>query len=302
MKYRVQIIAPSSGVNDADRLAMEFANLLMKYDFQVKPPLGLFAENMHYYANATKKRLEQLQSALLDPEIDIIWTFRGGYGASELAIQCIDLKPSHPKILIGYSDITVLHCLFNEVYKMPSIHGPVATSLLGDQAKHIDDIVTILNGKESRFQLEPMTQKVKDFEFQGPIAGGNLSVIVTTIGTKLHLDTKGKILVIEDVGEKGYSVRRMLNHCSQARLFDDVGAIIFGDFTKSDEHLNFAFEDFCARNSHIPMFKAHGIGHGETNIPLVFGYDAAIKRGELTARSPFKPSSPSSFSALWAEH
>lgn len=287
MSYKVQIIAPSSGVKDADRLAQELANLFAAKGFKVKPPIRLFAKNMHYYANTQEERLEQMRSALLDPEVDIIWPFRGGYGASEIAIQSMGIKPSHNKILMGSSDITVLHGLFNNFYKMPSIHSSVGISLLGPLVKHLDKIVAILNGKDTEIALEPITQGAQGFNLKSVITGGNLAVLTTMIGTKLHPETKGKILLLEDVSEKGYSIRRMLNHCAQAGLLDDVGAIVFGDFTKSDEHLDFAFEDFCARNSHIPMFKTQGIGHGDTNIPVVLGYDAEIKNGWLHVYSPF---------------
>lgn len=287
MSYRVQIIAPSSGVQDANQLAQELANLFVTKGLGVKPALDLFAQNTHYYANTMEKRLEALSSALLDPEVDIIWAFRGGYGASEIAIRCMDIKPSHKKILIGYSDITVLHELFHRHYEMPSIHGPCGTSLLRNQAKHMDDIMVLLNGNDTKIALKPMTKAAEGCDLKSSVVGGNLAVLTTMIGTKLNPYTKDKILLLEDVGEKGYSVRRMLNHCDQAGVLDYVGAIVFGDFTKSDEHLDFAFEDFCARNSHTPMFKIEGVGHGDTNIPVVLGYNAEIKCNSLIISSPF---------------
>lgn len=287
INYKVQIIAPSSGVKDGNAMAHQFADLLTAQGFKVKPPKDLFGDNKHYYANTVEKRLEQLRSALLDPEVDIIWSFRGGYGSAEIAVQCLDIKPSHNKILMGASDITFLHGLFNYIYKMPSIHCPVGTSLLGKQAKHMDDIIDVLSGKEIKIQLSAMTLAAKDFSCKSSVTGGNLTLVTTMIGTKIHPETRGKILLLEDVGEKGYRVMRMLNHLKQAGLFEKVDAIVLGDFTNSDEHLDFTFEDFCAYNNHIPIFRCEGVGHGDTNIPVVLGYDAEIKNGWLNISSPY---------------
>jgi len=287
MTYRVQLIAPSSGIADAENGLEQSVALLTKHNFIVKKPKSDICINLHFYANTVEKRLEDLRAALLDPDVDIIWMFRGGYGASEVAIECLEIKPSHPKILIGFSDGTVLHTLFNEHYKMPSIHGSGCSSLLGKQAKHIDDIMAILNGSDTEVALHPLTKAAHGFKLTSTITGGNLTVLATLIGTKLHPVTKNKILLLEDVSERGYSVRRDLNHLSQAALLDEVSALVLGDFTESDEHLDFAIEDFCSRNEHIPIFRVSGIGHGDTNTPIVFGSRATINEGLLKASSPF---------------
>ena len=287
MNYTVQIIAPSSGVKDADKIAFQFAELLTSQGFKVKPPKDLFGDNKHFYANTVEKRLEQLRSALLDPEVDIIWPFRGGYGSSEIAVQCLGTRPSHNKILMGSSDITFLHGLFNYIYKMPSVHSPVGTTLLDKQAKHMSDIVALLSGRETKIPITAMTSAAKGFSCKSVLTGGNLTVVTTMIGTPMHPQTQGNILLLEDVGEKGYSVARMLNHLKQARLLEKVEAIVLADFTNSDEHLDFAFEDFCSYNNHIPIFRCVGIGHGETNIPITLGFSAVIEDGWLRASSPF---------------
>ncbi len=282
---KVQIIAPSSGVTDADILAKNFAALLEQNNFKVKTPAKNICTGFHFYSNPLEKRFEDFEEALLDPEVDILWSLRGGYGASEVAIKCLDIKPSHPKIFIGFSDGTVLHRLFNDHYGMPSIHGSGGSSLMGNQSKHMGDIVDILNGNDVVIDLEPMTIATHNCALSGKVTGGNLTLLMSMTGTKLAPITKDRILLLEDVGEKGYQVRRALNHLNQAGLLDNVKAIVLGDFTNSDEHLDFALEDFCTRNEGIPIFRAKGVGHGDTNIPLPFGTMASIKDKKFIVRS-----------------
>ena len=93
-----------------------------------------------YFAAPREKRLEQLKNAILDPEVKIIAAFRGGYGSTEIVFDCLDIEPTTPKTLIGFSDITALHFLFNQKYKLPTIHGAMGI----DHARMIEEIINVL--------------------------------------------------------------------------------------------------------------------------------------------------------------
>lgn len=285
MNRKVQIIAPSSGCVNALEKLKQSIELLESSGFNVLETKDLFA-TMPFYANSLEVRLRHLREAILNTDVDIIWCFRGGYGAGEIVHRCFDIKPSHRKILIGYSDITALHYLFSR-YNMPSLHAPVLTSLLGNQSHHITDIMNAIDGQDIVMPLNNVNS-IRSAAIRGQISGGNLCVTTTMIGTKLHPSFKNKILFLEDIDEKGYAIMRYLNHLMQSGSLDDVAAIIFGSFIHSDQHAEYAIQAFCARYPYINAFRTDKIGHATQNIPIIIGADAVIEKNILTISNPWR--------------
>lgn len=282
IKTMIAIIAPASTCQDAKQKLEEAKILLKNKGFNIKISTDIFMQNgLPFFAASKESRFTDFQDALSDPKVKIIWAFRGGYGCTEFVFDCLRLKPIGNKILIGYSDITALHLLFNQHYNIPTIHGSVITSILSGQ-QGLDQIINILQGKESRLVLTSINIIPGSGKIGGKITGGNLTVFCNMLGTKLHPDTKGKILILEDINEKAYQVHRHLVHLKNAGVFDCVKAVIFGDFIKSDEYLEQAINHFCQNHiKHIPSYKATGIGHGDVNHPIVFGVDSIIQDEQL---------------------
>lgn len=276
----ITIIAPASSCKDANQKLQQAIELLQAKGLEVVVKEDILTENeLPFFAAPRAIRLQGLREALLNPEVKIILTFRGGYGCTEIVFDCMNIKPVGQKILIGFSDITALHLLFNQHYNIASIHGAVLTSLFTEQV--VDQIIANLNGKETKLALKPINAKTD--KIKGKITGGNLTVFCNMLGTKLHPDTNGKILILEDVNEKSYQVHRHLVHLKNAGIFADVKAVIFGDFIKSNETLESAIDHFCFNHiEHIPTYRVTGIGHGEVNYPIVFGVDAIIESKQLT--------------------
>lgn len=292
---KVCIIAPSSACKDEQgNLDVEASlhrlksiqEIFLSGDFQCQYTSGIIEKNdLEYMANYKDKRLDGLKLAILDPQVKIISAFRGGYGALELIFDCLKIKPSAPKILIGFSDITALHFLFNQHYNLPSIHGAVAPN-----HEHLfDKMVNILSGNEASFSLEAINKCAKENQqIEGVTTGGNLTIICNMIGTKLHPDTNNKILIIEDVAEQGYRIHRYLLHMYNAGLFDNVRAVILGDFTQGDNHIDASIEHFARHYLQlVPVFKAKSIGHGKDNYPFALGSNAKIENDILRIDSPF---------------
>jgi muramoyltetrapeptide carboxypeptidase len=160
---------------------------------------------------------------------------------------------------------------------MPTIHGPVLTSLLDKHHHRIDNIKDILDGKIQAVALIPQNQAASNHSpITSELTGGNLTVLCCSIGTALDPNTEGKILVIEDIGERGYRLRRSFTHLEQSGKISKIAACIFGDFTDCDDKVDWALKDFMARNPSIPIFRLKDVGHGDENIPLVFGAKATI--------------------------
>ena len=281
---KVRIIAPSSKCIDSAIKLNQAIELLTSHGFEVNHSAHLFSDTtLPYYANDARHRLEDLRDAILSDD-DIIWAFRGGYGAGEIVEDCMDLGSELPKkkILIGFSDITAIHLLFNQTFNMPSLHASVLTSLLGDQSHHIDDITKILRGEKHILKLTPANELAKSARIEGKIIGGNLCVLQTMIGTKLHPNTNDKILLMEDIAEPGYKIARMLNHFKNAGLFSGLKGIILGDFTNAGEnhYIDETLESFINTHPELPIYSLNS-GHGHINHPVILGADVIIENGFL---------------------
>lgn len=278
----VRIIAPASRLGvGAEQVLREGVEYLEENGFKAQVQDNIFNnKGSPFYASGKEDRLQGLRDAIIDPEVDILWAYRGGVGCAEIADLCMDIKPPKEKILIGFSDITALHTLFNQHFKMRSIHGPVITSLMQRYPENIVDIQKILNGDKVQIKLEYVSGD-KSKPVEGVLTGGNLTIFNDSIGTKLSPETKDKILFFEDVRVKGYALARKLTHLQKAGLLDDVRAVIFGDFTESDGHMDDALKYFTAEFPKLPVYKAANIGHGKQNQSLLFGEKVKIKSDKL---------------------
>ncbi|PCJ29063.1 MAG: LD-carboxypeptidase [Rickettsiales bacterium] len=309
-KDKVAIIAPASGANDDDGVldvekSMEklgvAMNLFQNAGFRCEYDDKIFAgDSLGYFAAPRAERLRQLKNALEDPEVKIISAFRGGYGCSEIVFDCLDVNPSGAKILIGFSDITVLHFLFNQHYNFPSIH-----TLVNDSYKHMfGDVLSVLSGGDITLDLTPLndaatsatdalvpstTTAISAPAISAEMLGGNMTLICSLLGTKLHPNISGKILFIEDVNEKGYRIHRSLMHMHNAGLFKEAAAVIFGDFTKADKHAEATLRVFSAEYlGGIAAYKTTGIGHGRVSHPITIGGSGKIEGNQLVVSSSFE--------------
>jgi muramoyltetrapeptide carboxypeptidase len=286
MQNRVRIIAPAGMYPEysLEKLT-KMKNFLESQGFILSVQEEIFADPIiPFYANKKEIRLKGLRDAMLSPDIDILWAFRGGYGCGEIAEDCLDITPVGKKILIGFSDITILHILFNHHYKIPSIHGGIIGGLANNPEK-TQEIFNILQGQKNTIALTIQNQAAKIDKITGILSGGNLTMLSTLCGTKLQPEMTGKIIVLEDIAEPGYKIARTLNHLEQAGIFKNIAACIFGDFTSCTQDFEIAIKNFIEAHPEFPIFKSEGIGHGEVNHPLVFGGYATITR-EILECSP----------------
>lgn len=278
MRNRVRIIAPASKHReDSEGILAKGIEILEEAGFVVSVQDNIFGETKpNFFANNKEARLKGLREAILDENIDIIWAFRGGYGCGEIADFCMDIQPKGEKILIGFSDLTYLHFLFNQFYKLHSIHGPVITSLVEKHPATINEIKSILNGEFLSIELKPLS-KASNRDISGEIVGGNLTIITSMIGTVLQPNLEGKILLLEEVYEPGYRLSRLFNHMEKAGLLKGLSAIILGDFTEGDQYSEDSIDAFVKSQPDLPIYRIEGVGHGDVNHPILFGKNAVIE-------------------------
>ena len=183
-------------------------------------------------------RANDINCMFADKNIKGIFALRGGYGCARL-LNLIDFKliKKNPKIFVGYSDITALHIAINQKSKLITYHGPmISTELIKGLDEYSanyykkfifenDTVEELYNPEEDNLEI------INNGISSGQLIGGNLSLICSSLGTKYEINTKNKILFLEEVGEVPYKVDRMLTHLKQSGKLKDANGIILGDFT-----------------------------------------------------------------------
>lgn len=189
-------------------------------------------------------RAKDINDAFKDESIKGIICLRGGYGTPRI-LNMLDYEmiAANPKVFVGFSDITALHIAFNQVCHMTTFHGPMATS---NFVKFNNDNIefeqytygslhkNIFTNEPAGEHANPKDESLKGInrgKAEGSLIGGNLTLLVSTMGSKYELDTRNKILFIEEVNEPIYKIDRMLTTLALAGKFEQCAGIIFGTFT-----------------------------------------------------------------------
>jgi muramoyltetrapeptide carboxypeptidase len=236
-------------------------------------------DSSRYLAGDDQARAEELMRAFEDPLIEAIMALRGGYGCSRLIplLRSRRLRP-HPKILMGFSDLTTLMMFFRKRFGWITFHGPMATSpslisIPQDQADHLTSLLTDPNYRPVLHfeQLESWTPGIAE----GELVGGCLSIIVTSLGTRYEIDTDGKILFLEDLGEPPYRLDRMLTHLLLAGKFKSIAGVLLGNFLDCEPgNGNYKSADVLReilQKLNVPVMAHFPLGHGESNWAVPFG-------------------------------
>jgi muramoyltetrapeptide carboxypeptidase len=266
---RVAVIAPASGF---ERSAFDAGLELIATRYRVEYGTGLFARH-RYLAGDDTRRLEELLAAFADPGIRAVLCARGGYGATRLlaGLRARGIRAA-AKPLVGFSDITALH-LWLQGQGLRSIHGPVLTQLGRFGAVAAERLCRLLESAAPPPALTGSATYVRG-SAEGPLLGGNLSVLSRMLGTTFMPPLDGTILLLEDTGERPYRLDRIWTHLALAGVFERVAGIALGDFSGCDEKdADYTSGDVLrelAAASGVPCAAGFPIGHGEVNeaVPL----------------------------------
>ena len=229
----VAIVAPSGILNGRSEEIERAKALLKSWNLNVVVGKHVFKQNNHF-AGTDDERCEDFQNALDDPKIKAIWCARGGYGTVRI-LDKLDYSKfkDHPKWLIGYSDITALHNQFHNE-GIESIHAIMCTSLI-DKPEELEQSIATMKqavfGEKLNYNLKGSNYN-QPGKVSAPIVGGNLTMLHTMLGSKTSIDTSGKILFIEEIGEYKYHIDRMLQSLKRAGYFDNCAGLIVGDMSK----------------------------------------------------------------------
>lgn len=281
----VRLVSPAGVINP--NLVKGAAETLKSWGWRVT--IGRSATAVHgRFAGDLDARLLDLQEALDDPLCKAIFCTRGGYGCVQL-VDRLDLSgfEKHPKWLVGFSDVTVLHSLLQR-HGYLSVHGGMAKHLAqGDKpglfAPGMEPLTLLrqlLTGEKTTLTM-PAHPLNRTGTTEGPLRGGNLTMLISLRGTDLDDIPPGCLLFIEDVGEKPYAIDRMLHNLRLGGVLARLGGLLVGQFSDYEEDplMQKSVYELIAQtvsNYAYPVCFDLPVGHTERNVPLLCGQTARL--------------------------
>lgn len=239
------------------------------------------------YAGTDEERAREINSFFANKDIEAIICMRGGYGCNRL-IEYVDFEVirNNPKIFVGYSDITTLHMAINEKTGLVTYHGPMAVSNFSGEYNQdtYRDFIEVVSEVSKPREIKNFSKELGvlcEGKAKGKLVGGNLATLIATLGTEYDLDYEGKILFLEEIGEKTYKVDRFLNQLKKHKVFKKISGVILGDFknclpdSEKDMSLMEVFEDYF-KNLGKPVIYNLESGHSEPMLTLPFGAECEI--------------------------
>lgn len=239
------------------------------------------------FAGSDEERAEDVQKALNDPNIQAIVMARGGYGTTRIIDMLnFDAFAKSPKWIVGFSDISAMHGLVQNI-GIESIHAAMPLNLNGTQERKaaLDSLINALTGVEINLKF-PSSTNNKSGNCSGKLIGGNLSVLVHSIGTKSFPDVQNSILIIEDIGESMYHIDRMMVQLARIGVFSKISGLIFGHFTDIQDHGEW-FEGSLekvllshVKNRGFPVCFGAPVGHEALNLAIKLGAETELHVGK----------------------
>jgi muramoyltetrapeptide carboxypeptidase len=294
----VGLITPSTYVSDPDRLAL--AERTIRY-FGLRSRIGAnVSKRSGYLGGSVEERVADLHSMFHDPAVSAVFAVRGGFGAAHLLDRIdYDLIRSHPKIFLGYSDITALHLAIHKRTGLITFHGPVILSRFSEYTQRCfrralfdtAPLGRITNPPDSD-PLRPAhtLRTVRPGQARGRLTGGNLTLISAAMGTPFEIETRDRILFLEDVGEEPYRIDEMLTQLRLAGKLDQAAGIIFGECHdcaprefKPAYESTFSLGEVLDRilgSLRVPVLSGLTLGHTDDQVTLPIGVMASLDAGK----------------------
>lgn len=275
---RIAVVSPS-GPSPIEHVLRGVARLSTRYDVRLDPRA---TQRSGYLAGTDEDRAQSLLDALEDREVRAIVCARGGYGATRVIERrgpaILAALARDPKPIVGFSDVTALHVLWERA-GVRSVHAPMVARLGVEGA--LDDALferwcAVLEGREHALA----SRGADGARAQGASTGGNLAVLAAMVGTDFTPQFRDRIVFLEDVGERPYRVDRMLTQLRAGRCFDGARGVVLGEFTDcgpgpDGQTVEAALSEGLAALG-IPVWTGAPFGHGDRCEPFALGEAVTI--------------------------
>lgn len=295
---RIIVVAPSSPHDNRSEIERGAA-FLRSWGYQVTVSQHV-ASKRGYLAGTDEERAADLNAAFADQTAQAIWCFRGGYGAARL-LPLLDFAPlrQHPRIVIGFSDITALHLAIQQQAGLVTFYGPMVRNLHRSSPYTQECLKAALSHPHDlprRIAPSPddgWVQSLVPGSVTAPLVGGCLTLLAQSLGTPAEIDTAGKVLFFEDVNEEPYRIDGYLTQLAAAGKLRQVAGIVIGEMFRCTPRTyepaftsSLSLEDVLddhIRPLGVPALYGLPLGHGHHLCTLPLGVMATLDatRGEL---------------------
>jgi muramoyltetrapeptide carboxypeptidase len=282
----IGLVAPSGPLINKDNFAAGL-DILARKGFKVKYNRRLL-HTRGYLAGSDSDRADEFNRLWSDPEVKALVAARGGYGCLRM-LDLIDMKQirKNPKILIGFSDLTVLLAAIYKKTGLVTYHGPVVTTLSGINKQSQTSFFKVLTGKTPDLLIPSRVKILKEGRAKGILLGGNLTTLVHMIGTPYEFPWNDSILFIEDTGESPYRLDRLLTHLAKAKRLQKIKGLMLGTFTdKKHQQRSVNLRTVYDRISELladknmPIWANFPVGHANQNMTLPIGSEVEMDSRE----------------------
>lgn len=289
---RVAVVAPGGPLQ---RQPLE-PGLDLLASWGLEPVLGASVRARHgFLAGGDDERLADLQSAFDDPSIRGVFCARGGYGTGRI-VDRLDLSSLRrdPKVVVGYSDVTALHLLLSKQLRLATFHGPVLARVWESDGWSAGQLHRAVMSAEPLGLLPhpagyPPVETLVPGRVTGPLLGGNLTLLASSLGTPTAIEATGAILVIEEVHEAPYAVDHLLTQLRRAGVLQAAAGVVVGECVRCDAGpddppsppVRDVFAEMFVRLG-LPSIFGVACGHGAAQLTLPFGVPAALDAGAGT--------------------
>ena len=285
---KVAIISTARKISEVEMLPA--TELLESWELKVVLGDNLYKED-NQFSGTTKERLNDLQKALDDSTVKAIFCARGGYGTVQL-IGRIDFTNflKTPKWIVGYSDVTVLHNHINTNFNIQVLHATMPINFHSNTNEALESLKNALFGEELNYEFNSHQLNRKG-ETVGILIGGNLSIIYSLTGTNSQIDTKGKVLFLEDLDEYLYHIDRMMMNLKRAGILENLAGLIVGGMSKMNDNSvpygKSAIEIISdvVSDYDFPVCFDFPAGHIDDNKTLIMGAEIKLTVGDTCTLS-----------------
>ncbi len=270
----------------ATEKAQTCINTLQRWGFEVMVGKTLGSKSKNYFSGTDEERCNEMQAMLDDENIHAILCGRGGYGIGRIIDQLDFTKfKKNPKWIIGFSDVTVLHSHLYTKIKCASLHAPMAAAFNEGENEFIKSIQKAITGRKAKYSCVSHSFN-KQGTATGELVGGNLSLLAHLTGTASDINTKNKILFVEDIGEQVYNMDRMLYQLKRSGKLDKLAGLIIGGFTDMKDtdrpfgkSIYETIQDITAEYNY-PVAFGFPVSHATENYALKVGVPHTLKIGK----------------------